>query len=177
VKASAIPRRAPTVVVRLDPVDFADTYSQRPAGGVAVGLRTISDAQEAQAREEAARSAAHRYEEVHDSEACVEEYNDALMAALVGASLCDPNDLAKDPDALPFPADTVRTALRGRTIRRLFQELELMRADSQARPEADDAALSRVAALLTSGVVAVIDPTRAGRARRLAAAILDTLID
>lgn len=177
-KASEIAGRRPSLVVRLEPGDFSDRWRNRPTVGIAVGLRFVSDAQEGQAREDAARFAANRYAEIGDSSAALAEYNDELMARLVGAALCDPNDLAKDPDDLPFPEDMARSALRSSTIERLFRALERARVEfGAAIPIATDDDVERLAALLHAGALRLVPEHRASRARRFLAAALADLID
>src|SRR5512145_480009 len=127
-KASQMPKRKPSVVVRLEPRDFADSWERRPAAGVAFGLRMLSDTAESAARRDAARHAVEMYLEVNDEDSRLEEYNNALMANAVGAAVCDPNDIDKWPDSLPVPQDSIRTALTPAAIRRLFGEYMLAQA-------------------------------------------------
>jgi hypothetical protein len=163
------------VVERLEPADFADRWGSRPDGGVAVGLRFISDAAEGQARNDAAREAARKYADTQDRDASVAEYNDELMARIVGAAICDPNDVSRDPEAIQFAEDTTRSALRSSTIARLFRRIEAMRIEHGAHAEADDDDLAEISDLLELGVINMLDESNARRARRYAAALLETL--
>ena len=165
-------RPAPRVVV-LEPSAFADTYGGKPAESVAVGLRTISDSEEQEARrfgDEAAE--ALQLDRQASQLAVIDERNDATMAALVGAALCSPNDVTRDPEVLELPRAMVRVALTSRAVRHLYEELELLAADvSPASREATDDELLDLSDLLT-------EPTGlTRRARRLLAAALDELTD
>lgn len=145
-KASALPKRAAQCVVRLDPSDFADGWDSRPKGGVAFGLRTLSDADEAMARAAAENSCAEKLHGESSDAGWIEEYNDALAAEVVGISVCDPNDITKWPESIPFPQDTLREALVPGAIRRLFDEFMLMQA--QTTPGLQEATPDEVEALI-----------------------------
>lgn len=145
-KASELPRRAARCVVRLEPSDFADGWDSKPKGGVAFGLRTLSDADEAMARAAAERSVVEKLHGNSSDAGWIEEYNDALAAEVVGNSVCDPNDITKWPESIPFPQDTLRDALIPGAIRRLFDEFMLMQA--QTAPGLPEATPDEIEALL-----------------------------
>lgn len=170
-----LPKRRPLVVERLEPIDFADRWGARPDAGVAVGLRFISDAAEGQARTDAARAAAARYHETSDRDVAEAEYNDELMARVVGASLCDPNDITADPESVQFSEDTTRSALRSSTIGRLFRRIELMRIEHGVHAEAEDDELEEIGDFLATGGIEALDDRRAKRVRRLVAALKDAI--
>lgn len=163
-KASAVARevRKPLRVVRLTPDDFATTWGSRPTAGVAVGLRMIADIEENNAR-------AAALEVVEHPALSVAEFNDALVAGIVGASVCDPNDANRDPEFLPCPRDMVRRALSAAAIRRLYHEVDAMVAEcSPASRAATDEEIDDLVLLLEDHEVTP-------RARRLLAVVLDEL--
>lgn len=170
-RASAVvARRRPALrVVRLAPGSFASTWGAAPEGEIAVGLRLVSDAEEGQARREAAASA----ESVEGPTGRLDEFNDALVAGIVGAALCDPNDQDKPPRELPLPRDMARDAFTSQTLRRLFNELDALASEaSPAAPSADDEDLVALVERLTAE-----DCLPSNRARRLAAELLRELED
>lgn len=153
--------------VRLVPEDWATSWEARPREPVAIGLRTISDYEESVARREAAAQA----EATTAGEIRPDEYNDALMAGVVAAAVCNPNDQTRDPAHIPTPAATLRQALTSRAIRRLFCEWEVMCADaSPSAPHATDDDVEELLELLTDENLDLND-----RARRFMAALLDEL--
>lgn len=169
-KASQVAPRAPTVVERLEPKDFQDTWGNIPSGGVAVGLRRISDAAEGCANREAAVAASKRFADVDGPEgqnAAIIEYNNLAMATVVAYSLCDPNDVSKDPPCLKFPLESTRSALTSAAIRRLFDRYDRMRIEHGVlSPEATPEELRALAGIFLAGV------PLSKKAKRLAHAIL-----
>jgi hypothetical protein len=170
-KASAVTstKRAALRVVRLEPADWADTWEDKPREGVAVGLRLVSDEEESFARKRASEAKG----EVAALLPSVDAYNDALVAGIVGAALCSPNDVARDPGCLPIPVETARQALTSRALRRLYHELDAVA--SEASPSArhiEDEELVALVELLTDD-----EPKLTNRARRLLAAVLDELTE
>lgn len=164
---------APRTVV-LEPSAFADTYGGKPKAAVAVGLRTVSDAEEQEARR-AGEEAADALTEGRTSFspiALLDERNDAVMASLVGSALCSPNDVTRDPECIELPRAMARVALTSRAIRYLFEQLEALVTDvSPASREATDDELFELADILG-------DPQHlTRRARRLLAAALDDITD
>ena len=154
-----------TVIVKQD--EWSSTWEGRPASDVAVGLRTISDAEESDSRRDATDSAA--MSDVAETQ--LAEYNDALMAGVVASALCDPNDCSASPRELPEPHVNLRRVLSSGAIRRLFHEWEVMAADaSPAAPHADDDEIAELIDLLLDDAQLLSD-----RARRLASALLDEL--
>ena len=165
-KASAVAaqRRPALRVVRLERDAFAASWGAIPEGAIAVGLRLVSDSEESQARRESAALAS----QAETLATRIDEYNDALVAGIVGAALCDPNDQAKPPRELPLPRDMARDAFTSQTLRRLFNELDVMAAEaSPAAPSADDEDLVALVERLTAE-----DCRPSNRARRLAAELL-----
>ena len=169
-KASAIAaeKRPAPRTFKLEPSDFADTWGSRPPSAVAVGMRLISDAEESEARKVASEAAGA----LEAGPAVrLDEYNDTLVAGIVGAALCDPNDLRRDPSEIPCPRDMLRSALTSRAIRRLFYEYDLLASDlSPAAPMADDDALVAIVEAIAEAPEALTS-----RARRLLAAVLDEI--
>lgn len=165
-KASAVARevRKPLRVVRLTPDDFATTWRSRPEAGVAVGLRMIADVEENNARSAALAIVEH-------PALSVAEFNDALVAGIVGASVCDPNDASRDPEPIPCPRDMVRVALTAAAIRRLYHEVDAMVAECSpaSRAVTDDE--------LDELVMLIEDHEVTPRARRLLAVVLDELTE
>jgi hypothetical protein len=170
-KASAVlsQRKPPLKVVRLAPEDFAGTWADRPREGIAVGLRLVSDADEAEARHLASETS----RDVDGVLQAADEYNDQLVASIVGAAICDPNDDSRDPPALPIMRDMIRQRLTSRAIRRLYNELDVLAADvSPAAREAGDDEVAELAEFLADP-----DASISNRARRLLAEVLDELTD
>lgn len=162
--ALALETRKPLRVVRLTPDDFATAWKSRPAAGVAVGLRMISDHDENNARTAALAVVEH-------PALSVAEFNDALVAGIVGAAVCDPNDASRDPEPIPCPRDMVRVALSSAAIRRLYHEVDAMVAEcSPASRAATDEEIDDLVLLLEDHEVTP-------RARRLLAAVLDELTE
>jgi hypothetical protein len=145
-RASQLPNRAAQAVVTLQRSDFADGWDKKPKGGVAFGLRTLSDADESMARVVAETAVAEKFGGQGSYDGWVEEYNDALASGIVGISICDPNNNTKWPDALPFPQDTLRDALVPGAIRRLFDEYMMMQA--RIAPGLPEATPEEVGALI-----------------------------
>lgn len=165
-KASAVARdvRKPLRVVRLTPEDFATSWKSRPDAGVAVGLRMLSDQDENNARSAALDAVEH-------PPLATSEFNDALVAGIVGAAVCDPNDASRDPEALPCPRDMVRRALTASAIRRLYHEVDAMVAEcSPSSRAATDDEIDDLVLLLEDHEVTP-------RARRLLAVVLDELTE
>lgn len=165
-KASAVAQaaRRPLRVVRIEPDDFATTWGSRPQGAVAVGLRMLADQDENNAR-------AAALELVEHPAMAAAEFNDALVAGIVGAAVCDPNDATRDPEPLPCPRDMVRRALTSAAIRRLYHEVDAMVAEcSPASRAATDDEIDELVMLLEDHEVTP-------RARRLLAVVLDELTE
>ena len=165
-KASAVAstKRKPLRVVRLEPDDFATAWQNRPERAIAVGMRLISDTEENVARAAAVEAVEH-------PAVAVAEYNDALVAGIVAAAICDVNDAQRDPEALPCPRDMIRKYLTSKAIRRLYHDLDALVAEaSPASRAATDEELDELADLIDGG-------TMTTRARRLLAAALDELTE
>jgi hypothetical protein len=166
VKASELPRRAPSVTARVSAHEFADSWGGKPKGEVTFGLRLLSDAEEGQARREAAEHAAMLYQDVDSSADMVSEYNDALMSAVVGASICDPSDIDRWPPSLPVPQESIRDALLPGSIRRLFDAY--ISASTQTCPSQPEASNDEIDELLAAlDDLEGVDNVRASRVRRL----------
>lgn len=110
--------KVPTRTFVLAPSAFADDWPDKPADGVAVGLRFISEADIQTARAEAARVAVELHD---DEEGRTEAFNDALMRCAVARGTCNPNDLN-----VPFfdMEENVRLALTSRGVRKVWDEIE-----------------------------------------------------
>lgn len=118
------PRRPPKTLV-LEPDAFAMSWEPRPKDAVCFGIRTLSDAENTNAKGEAAKLAVELHESHQDLTA--ELYNDALMRFVVMHGLCDPNDYLKRPELLPLPSEPLfRSALTGATVRYLFNEIQAL---------------------------------------------------
>jgi len=176
--AVALTRRPPPAKIVIKPGEWCSRWEDKPDRDVAFGLRLPSDDDESRVRREATDSAGERFKGTGDLEAATDEYNDAAMALLVGACVCDPNDLRNEPEQLHHPQDTIRHALRSETIRRLYHEIERLKVEeSPASIEADEADVVALGDILLDGLPPWLTPLAAARCRRHIRYLLDELID
>jgi hypothetical protein len=175
-------RRKPLRTLVIEPTAFCDDWALKPTGSVAIGLRLLSDAQEAEARREAEQAGAKIAAETKRLDDGIEEYNRQLLAAVVINAVCDPNDVEQLPECVKLSGspDLCRRIFTSYAIRHLFQEIEKLAVESSpAHLEADDEQLGTVAASIVPMVRAlqIVDPDRAARIRRYAKFILDDLLE
>jgi hypothetical protein len=149
--ALAMAARMPPRVLPMPLNAFADTWKDKPAQPLLVGLKRIAEADQRAARVEAVKKAEALHADLaHDDPIWVEAYNQALMHACLGFALTRPEDLTQPLWPLQF--DVLPHRLTEGGVERLFDELELLTVlDSPSRPEATDAALADFAVGLGSG--------------------------
>jgi hypothetical protein len=151
--------------MRLEPGDFAGTWSLRPTGDVMVGLRVYSESDCRTAEAEAAK------------QETPEAANAVLLGIAVARALCDPNDVNSPHPTFPLAEDIVPIALTPNAIRRIFDEVERLHVEqSPAFPEATDEELMELAgALLPEQPFRGLVATDARRCRRYARFLLDAI--
>lgn len=175
--AVAAVRKPPPATIVLTPGEWATSWDGRPDRDVCFGLRLPSDQDESNARHDAADRAAEKFRGTDDLDSAEAEWNDAVMAALVGSCVCDPNDHRNDPEQLTHPIDSIRLALRSETIRRIYHHVERLKVEqSPSSIEADDADIGALGDfLLEYGCPPWLDEMAAQRVRRHARYILDEI--
>lgn len=162
-------RRAPGKTIILPLSVFADEWSGKPSAPVCVGLRQMSEGDKTKARGEAERLA----DEVHKrgGDGWVDCYNDALMRQVAALGICDPNDVNKASEILPFAEEEVRFALTSHGARYIFEELQRYEVEvSPLEREATDEELEHLGRLIRDHASAIA-PTH----RRLLRAILEEI--
>src|SRR5689334_20872593 len=166
-----LPKRPGRLLV-LEPWVFADDWSNKPPGPVCVGLRLMSDGAKSKARAEAETLARelHPHGNVHTLEA----YNDSLMRQCAALGISSPNDVEAPSEVLPLAEEQVRYAITSRGALFIFEALLKYEVEtSPLTPEADDAELDELAALLS--VVKLMTGERAATARRFLRYGLDVI--
>lgn len=168
-------------VVTLKPSAFADTWKFKPATEVAVGLRLVSSEVVENARAVAAKQAYEWHADkdtgrIRDPDAYAESYNDTLMRRVVARAACDVNDRSKP--YFKAAEETVRAALTAEGVRRLWDELLILHAESSvAIALADDEDLARLARVLLRGrAIASLPESDRLEARTLLAYVLTMLV-
>lgn len=170
------PRR-PLAVVTLGPADWSDTWPDRPATSVAVGLSAFSEQNALTCLGEGVKCADELLPKASHFDAdWIDARNEALMLWAVTLSLCD----AADPGKTYLASQddqSVAMAFRPETIRHLWDELERATiARSPVRNPATDQELATLAELLTSANVDKLVDGQALRLRKLASYMLDELL-
>lgn len=126
---------------------FADEWPDKPKESVCVGLRLMSEADKTKARAEAERLA----DELHPRRGgnWVDAFNDALIRQVVALGVCDPNDVAKPTELLPYAEEQVRTALTSRGAQHIFAAFDRYETEvSPLEPEATAEDFSELSVLL-----------------------------
>lgn len=170
-------KRRPLAVVTIGPSDWSDTWPDKPAQSVAVGLLAFSEANARTCLAEAVKQADELHpKSTHSDADWIDARNDALMTWALSLSLCDPNDA----DATYFDLqdeDVVAQRFRPQTVRHLWDELERASiAKSPVRNPASDEDLAQLAELLTAGTVGKLVDRQALTMRKIAAFMLDELM-
>ena len=169
--AALPPGRPADKIIVLPPQAFADAYSKRPQADVAVGLRRLSERETITALTEARKEGSDGGRE---GEAAIERLNEALLCWSLSFATCDPNDVSK-----PYferADEEVREAFPPETLRRLWDELELLHAGgSLLLPEASDTDLAELTECLAEGALSALTPPKALRVRRWLRFCLDEL--
>lgn len=160
---------SPARIVVLEPSAWAQ---DAPKTKVALGLRPLTQG-------ELMTSQAEAWKEAHahgrQGEAAEERFNEALLCWVVGFATTDPNNASKP--YFEFGNEQVRAQLRPDTVRRLWDELELAKAQtSPLLPAATDEELAELGAMLCAEApLEALPPARALRVRRWARVLLEHL--
>lgn len=152
---------------------FADSYVDRPRDKVRMGLRTVSENENATAQRMAARSAWEDHPAKDDLELRVEAFNDYLMTNVLARACVAEQDISKLYFA-PAPEDLIRVALTAGGIRHLWHAYQRMvTTESPLSPELDDEGIGALSAAL--GCLGQLDVSTQARVRRLAYAISEDM--
>lgn len=141
--------RPPGRTLVLEPWVFADEWPKKPKEAVCVGLRMMSEADKSKARAEADRVAW----ELHPNGGpnWIDAFNDCLMRQVAALGICDPNNVTKATEVLPFAEDEVRTALTSKGAEFIFFSIDVFEVESSAiEPEIDEEEIDEFVDLLTS---------------------------
>jgi hypothetical protein len=119
-----------------------------------VGLRLLADSEKTKARLTAEELA----DQVHPQRGpnWIDSFNDALIRQVVALALCDPNDVKKPFDLMPFPESDVSDAFTSRGAALVFEAIDSYEINSSPigiaadRPELDKLA----------HLVRLVDPKR-----------------
>lgn len=154
---------------------FSDTWGEKPAEPIKIGLRTVAERDIQDARREAARIAWKSHPEQDDIEAREDAYNSALVLRALASSACQPEDAS-----LPFwdaQESMLEVALTSEGLLHLWHELELLHAAETplAREATDDEVARLAASLLDGSVMSGLNRADAARLRRHLGCILDLL--
>lgn len=161
-EGSSKTRAAPRTIT-LAPDQFADEYSNRPVAPVVFGLRVPSEADAQAARNEATKLAA----QIDDHESSTETFNDTLMAICVARGICSVHDVTQPHPFLELADDMVPLALKSRTIRRIYDEIERLHVEqSPLYPEADASDLEALRGLIDAGGIEKLGAVEQGYVRR-----------
>lgn len=165
----------PLKIITIEPGLFASSWAKRPPATIALGLRTLSEADVDSAEKQAERRAA---EYVAKPDEYLRVYNHELMCCAVARGICDPNNTDKPAPFLEYPEDTVPKALTPAGLRYIFDALEQALVESSPiYGEATDAEVLALADGLRDGALSGLSPALAARARRFLKFILNDLQD
>lgn len=178
--ASLAARKPPSFVL-VPPDAFKDEWEDRPREKVAIGLRLVSHQDLQVARAQGRRRANEAFPNLDDEDGrelifWSDAFNDALIAQIISAAICDPNDVHEMWE--PFkaaPEDMCRMFLTSDGLRLLYDAWERMRisVDPTQREATNEEAALLPALLAERGEG--LGRVRAMRARRLLAFVLDEL--
>lgn len=134
---------------------------------IKVGIRLLSLDDQETIRAVARQAAVEAVAGTSDAESAVQS---AMLIATVSCAICSPSDSRRHHEFFDCPNDKLPIALREETIKRLFDEVELLAIEtSPIFCEADDDGADEVAELILSGALELLDeddPVRAKRVRR-----------
>ncbi len=169
--------RQPMAIVKLGPADWCDTWPDRPATSVAVGLSAFSEANALTCLGEAVKAADDLLPRAHHTDAdWIDARNELMMLWAISCAMCDPND-ATTTFMSSQDSGSVAQALKPETIRFMWDELEkAIIARSPVRNEATDEELAQLAEHLRSGSIAKVAAGQQMRLRKMAAYMLDELV-
>lgn len=90
-------RKKPRATIVVPPSVWADSarWDERPDGDIALGVRSVGEAEIAEARSEAARIAIELHPNDADQDNRIECYNAALFYELIAQAITDPNDATR----------------------------------------------------------------------------------
>lgn len=106
---------------------FADTWQEKPAEDLAIGLRKLNDADVQTARAEAAKYAIEMH---NDREGQIDAFNDMLMRWMIIAGTCDANDVSRPAPIFDGSEENVRSALTSQSIRYIWDQLDAFLIES-----------------------------------------------
>lgn len=159
--------KPPGRTLTLEPSVFADEWAGKPRDTVCVGLRLMSESDKTIARRDSEALAL----ELHPKGGinAVDSYNDALLRHCVAFGICDPNDVSKPWAGMELPEAEVRIALTSRGARLIYEAIERYEIESSPlNAELDDGdEMDELIGALERGALSLIEPARAGLARRL----------
>jgi hypothetical protein len=166
--------RRPSLVLKLYPAVFAETWDDRPREPVDVGIRTIGEREFSDARRSAARQAWAEYPDDNEEPLRDAAFNDHLHANCAARAACAPHDIT-----IPFfgdmAEDQIGLALTEEGIRTISAALDRATVgESPIYPEAADADFARLAEAAPAALAAM-SGGRARRLRRLAHFLLTEL--
>jgi hypothetical protein len=149
-KASKTSDKCPAAAkFTLLPQHFADTWEGKPVAPVEIGLRVPPEGEMIGARVEAVRVARDTRGDLTDADRD-QIFNDALTSIIVARGICDPNDVRASHPFLQMAEDVVPMALKTRTIRHLFEQLDKLHIEqSPLFLEIDREGLSRLTEYLS----------------------------
>lgn len=177
-KASEISRSTvPQRVEVLTPNDWAPGGTLRKDTDVAVGLRSLSEAQLNSCHVDAFRKTAADMDDAQDRALLASVFSSHVKSITVARSLCDPNDATAPHPLFPFAEDQLPTALTHNAVGRLFVAIELAIIEgSSAGRELNDAEIEvLVGALLEDDTFHGVTARDARRVRRYLAYAADIL--
>ncbi len=159
----------------IEPQHFADTWDNKPIGGIELGIRVPSEHDVEGARSEAIKVA--RNASVDDEEDRIQIFNDTLMCCAVASAICDPNDVRSPHPFFDMADDMVPLALKPKTIQYIFDLTEALHVEqSPVFPEITPEEELRLAGILTQdGPYIGVERIAAMKARRFLRMALDIL--
>lgn len=167
--------RAPKHTITVQPEEFADTWEKRPRAPVVFGLRSLPAEEDTIARKQAGKAAVTAFP--HDVYAQAFEYSLVLQAWAVARSICDPNNVQRSHPSLPSAEDTIRSAMTGPCITRIFDFIEKNQIETSPcmLELTAETQLELVEKLQNPEAFAHLSDASEGRARRLAGFLLEEL--
>jgi hypothetical protein len=165
---------------QIKPEHFAATWGNRPIDGILLGLRVPSESDVQGARTEAEKRAreidSDSDQKIGDEER-VNIFNESLMCSAVASAICDPADVTAPHPFFDMPDDMVPVALTPRTIKYIFDSVEILHIEQSPIfseiDETDEAKLVDV--LCRDEPYASATGNDAAKARRLLKCALDLL--
>lgn len=159
----------------IEPDHFADTWDNKPIGGIELGIRVPCEHDIQGARTEAIKAV--RNAAVDDDEDRVQVFNDMLMCCAVASAICDPNDVRSPHPFFDMAEDMVPLALKPKTIQYIFDLTEALHVEqSPVFPEVTPQEEARLADILTQDApYAGVDRVAAMKARRFLRMALDII--